>query len=67
VLSWGDREQSDYLCYSLLDSQGEVVTPPMIFITGLSEEPLINTNSFGLGNAPYDGSWRVLLPSINNH
>jgi hypothetical protein len=67
VLSWGDREQSDYLCYSLLGDQGEMITPPMIFLTGMSDEPLINTNSFGFGNAPYDGSWRALLPSINNH
>ena len=66
VLSWGDREQSDYLCYSLIGSQGEVVTPPMVFVNGSGSEPLINTNSFGLGNAAYDGSWQVLLPSINN-
>ena len=67
VLSWGEREQSDYLCYSLIGSQGEVLTPPMIFVTGLGDEPLINTNSFGLGNAAYDGSWQLSLPSINNN
>jgi hypothetical protein len=67
VLSWGEREQSDYLCYSLIGSQGDVLTPPMIFVTGLGDEPLINTNSFGLGNAAYDGSWQLSLPSINNN
>ncbi len=64
VLTWGDGEQSDYLCYSLVDSQGAVITPPMIYTTGLGEDPLINTNSYGLGNAAYDGSWQVQLPSI---
>jgi hypothetical protein len=62
ILTWGDAEQSDYLCYTLIDSQGVVETPPMIFASGLGDQPLINTNSYGLGNAVYDGSWKALLP-----
>jgi hypothetical protein len=64
ILSWGDAEQSDYLSYALVDENGGTATPPMVFTTGLGNEPLINTNSYGLGNAPYDGSWQVQLPSI---
>ncbi|MGW8250252.1 MAG: COG1470 family protein, partial [Anaerolineales bacterium] len=62
ILTWGDAEQSDYLSYVLVDENGGNATPPMIFATGLGNEPLINTNSYGLGNAVYDGSWQVQLP-----
>lgn len=65
ILTWGDAEQSDYLCYALVGADGSTVTPPMIYTTGLGNDPLINTNSYGLGNAPYDGSWQVQLPYIN--
>jgi hypothetical protein len=64
ILTWGDAEQSDYLCYTLINSQGVVETPPMIFARGLGDQPLINTNSYGLGNAAYDGSWKALLPLL---
>ncbi len=66
ALTWGDAEQSDYLSYTLIDENGSIATPPMVFATGLGSEPLINTNSYGFGNAPYDGSWQVQLPSIQN-
>jgi hypothetical protein len=62
VLTWGDAEQSDYLCYALLNATGNVVTPPMITYTGSEVNPTINTNSHGLGNAPYDGTWLGFLP-----
>lgn len=64
VLTWGDAEQSDYLCYALVDAAGDTITPPMIYANGQGSDPLINTNSYGLGNAPYDGSWQVQLPFI---
>lgn len=64
VLTWGDAEQSDYLCYALINGAGNTVTPPMIYTHGQGSDPLINTNSYGLGNAPYDGSWQVQLPLI---
>ena len=64
IISWGDAEQSDYLSYALINGEGAVTTPPMIFATGLGSDPLINTNSYGLGNAPYDGSWQVQLPYL---
>ena len=65
VLTWGDAEQSDYLCYALVGVNGSTVTPPMVYTYGLGANPLINTNSYGLGNAPYDGSWQVQLPFVN--
>lgn len=64
VLTWGDAEQSDYLCYALIDTAGNTVTPPMVYTAGQGSDPLINTNSYGFGNAPYDGSWQVQLPLI---
>ena len=64
ILTWGDAEQSDYLSYALIAENGAVATPPMVYTYGLGNNPLINTNSYGLGNAPYDGSWQVQLPNI---
>jgi hypothetical protein len=64
VLTWGDAEQSDYLCYALVNTGGSTVTPPMVYTYGSGSNPLINTNSYGLGNAPYDGSWQVQLPLV---
>lgn len=64
IMTWGDAEQSDYLSYALVGEEGVTTTPPMVFATGLGSEPLINTNSYGFGNAQYDGSWQVQLPYL---
>jgi hypothetical protein len=64
ILTWGDAEQSDYLSYALIAGDGMVATPPMVYSYGLGDNPLVNTNSYGLGNAPYDGSYRVQLPIV---
>jgi hypothetical protein len=62
VLTWMDAEWKDYIYYALVNSSGSLVTPPMIVATGEASNPLIQTNSAGQGNAPYDGAWRLFLP-----
>jgi hypothetical protein len=62
VLTWMDAEWKDYIYYALVSANGDLVTPPMIVATGEASNPLIQTNSAGQGNAPYDGAWRLFLP-----
>jgi len=53
ILTWMDVEQKDYLYYAVVDGSGAVITPPMIYRTGMAADPDIKTNSEGEGNAPY--------------
>jgi hypothetical protein len=66
ILTWMDVEWNDYLYYSVVDSDGSILTPPMIFATGQASNPLIQTSFTGLGNAPYDGSWQFYLPLLSS-
>ncbi len=55
ILTWSDNwyNSAKNLYYAMLDSSGNIVTPPMIFYTGQGEEPSISTNTSGYGNTSY--------------
>ena len=57
VLTWGDTAIRDRpnLYYALVDSAGNVLTPPMIFRTSKASSPYIETSDAGYGNTSY--SW----------
>jgi hypothetical protein len=64
ILTWMDFRYYDYLFYALLDGNGGLVTPPMIFATGSAGEPLIQSSFTSHGNAPYLGAWDAYLPGL---
>jgi hypothetical protein len=64
ILTWMDFRYYDYLFYALLDGNGGLVTPPMIFATGSAAEPLIQSSFTAHGNAPYLGAWDAYLPGL---
>jgi hypothetical protein len=66
VVSWNDAEKQ-FLYYTLLDSAGATVTPPMIFISDPSPNPLVQSSLSGQGNASYIGVWQVFLPLVQKH
>jgi hypothetical protein len=65
VLTWMDFRYYDYLFYALLDGGGGLLTPPMIFATGSSTEPLIQSSFTAHGNVPYLGAWDAHLPILS--
>jgi hypothetical protein len=64
ILTWMDAEQNDYLYYALVGSNGSLRTPPMIFQTGLANEPQILTSYAGEGNTSFVPG-QVFLPHVN--
>jgi hypothetical protein len=64
ILTWMDFRYYDYLFYALLDGNGGLVTPPMIFATGSADDPLIQSSFNSHGNAPYLGAWDMFLPGL---
>lgn len=64
ILTWLDVEWNDFMYYAALGGDGSVLTPPMIFLKGASENPLIQTSFSGQGNAPYVGFWEVFLSLV---
>lgn len=56
VLTWLDSQWNDYLYYAAVNGDGAVATPPMIYTVGRSADPLLDTSTEGLGNAPYAGA-----------
>ena len=61
ILTWLDVEWNDFLYYAALGADGSLLTPPMIFATGASDNPLVQTSFSGQGNAPYEGVWDIYL------
>jgi len=61
ILTWLDVEWNDYLYYAAIDGDGAVLTSPMIFFKGASENPLLQTSFSGQGIAPYEGIWESYL------
>jgi hypothetical protein len=57
ILTWMDYEWGYHpnLYYTLVDGNGNVLTPPMIFRTGQTTSPYIETSFEGYGNTSY--SW----------
>ena len=62
ILTWMDSSWHERLYYALLSDQGTVLTSPLIFREGQTENPFILTSSAGQGNAPYEPYWRIHLP-----
>jgi len=61
ILTWLDVEWNDFLYYAALGGDGSLLTPPMIFATGASVNPLVQTSFSGQGNAPYEGVWDIYV------
>lgn len=64
ILTWMDSRWNYYLYYALIEPGGNLVTEPMVFANGSGTSPQIITSFAGQGTAPYDGSWRLFLPSL---
>ncbi len=62
VITWNDADNNQYLYYAVLSSAREVVTPPMIFRTDLTEVAGLSTSEYGYGNAGYQGVYQLFLP-----
>jgi hypothetical protein len=62
IITWEEAEQSNYFCYTLIDANGSAITPPMIYDIDPGSELTVITNSYGFGNAPYEGFYQVFLP-----
>lgn len=63
ILTWMDAELNDYLYYALVAPNGSLRTPPMIFQTGLANEPQILTSYAGEGNTTFVPGM-VFLPHV---
>src|SRR3990172_9040978 len=61
ILTWLDVEWNDFLYYAALGGDGSLLTPPMIFATGASANPLVQTSFSGQGNAPFEGVWDIYV------
>jgi hypothetical protein len=61
IITWVDRNQSQYMYYLLVSSEGVKLTPEMVFLTADGYNS-VNTNAYGNGLSSYEGSWQVLLP-----
>ncbi len=64
ILTWLDVEWNDFLYYAALGGDGSLLTPPMIFAKGISDNPLIQTSFSGQGNAPYIGVYDIFLALV---
>ncbi len=64
VLTWLDGDQYAFLYSAVLDPAQNVVTPPMIFMASdiAAGEPVLVTNSYGYGNASYQGVYQLFMP-----
>jgi hypothetical protein len=62
VVTWTDADvlNANYLYYLLLDQNGNVPVPAMLF-----HYPIINTSTYGFGNAAYKGVYQVFLPFMH--
>lgn len=52
VLTWMDKNNAYRLFYALVDANGQVITPPVVFHTTSATNSL-DTSTTGYGNAPY--------------
>lgn len=64
VVTWIDASAWNRLYYALIDSQGQVLSAPMLFYSGKEDNSLLLTSVAGQGNAPYDGRTLVYLPVV---
>ena len=66
ILTWMDADYYSHLnlYYALVDSVGNVVTPPMIFKTSKAINSVIQTSFEGFGNTTLTPVYMVYLPVI---
>ncbi len=65
ILTWVEQENKNFLAYALIDDQGSLLTPALVFNAGSSPNSILESNSYGLGNAEFPGSWTMSLPFIS--
>ena len=63
ILTWVDDKLKEYLFYALIDADGNVLTPPMIFRRRETSASDLDVSNAGGGNAPYSPG-RVWLPLV---
>lgn len=66
ILTWLDTDLERTIYYSLIDSNGNIVTPSMPFYKAGTDNSIAISES-GRGNAPYDPRVGIYLPIIVNH
>jgi hypothetical protein len=64
VLTWVDQDDQDYLFYTVLDQEQNLVTPPQIFLSDPFGDPQYQTSAFGFGNAGYLGVHQRYIPLV---
>jgi len=64
IVTWIDRNQSQYLYYLLVSDNGTKLTPEMIYLTATGYST-VNTNAYGYGVASYEGTWQTILPLVS--
>ncbi len=63
VVTWVDRNQSQFLYYMLVSDNGTKLTPEMIYLTATGYT--VNTNAYGYGLTSYEGTWQTILPLVS--
>jgi len=66
IITWQDGDWQEQLYYAMLGSDGEVITPAMLYRRVGSTFPLSQISTNGLGNAPLAVE-RVFLPAVYRH
>jgi hypothetical protein len=64
ILTWMDYQFTLYLYYALYDGNANLITPPMTFYKGLAPAYNVVASQSGQGNAPFVGSYQLVLPSV---
>lgn len=65
ILTWMDTSETHALYYTLINSQGEIITPPMSFLSGTDLQPIIQTSPTGGGSAFYQWGRQFVFPLIH--
>lgn len=61
IITWAEESQENRtLNYALIDGSGDLITPPMAFMSGVG----LDSNAAGQGNAPYDGRLLLFIPLV---
>lgn len=64
VLTWMDADYNKYLYYAVVNANGEVVTPPMVYLISESDTPKQLTSGNGGGVAYYDPFIHQYVPLV---
>ncbi len=61
LITWYEVDEQKYFNYLLIDASGTIITPPMLFSQSEGNQ---FSYTYGFGNAPFGGAWRISLPLI---